>query len=187
MNHDPIWITLEPRHIIEADGVAARKQNESRNWPGKYGATSNPETALSYHILGARCERAAKICFDPVYWNLTKRKEPDLDDFIDVKGRSLTRYDLMVPEDAHEEWVYLHVNAENHPHYEIVGWCWGIEAMGERVSDPAGNRPSHFISRENDIIKDPRELKRILRRHQARRAIEHSKQFEFIAEDWVWP
>ena len=92
---------------------------------------------------------------------------PDIEDFIDVKGRREGWHDLMVGDDDPPDWAYVLVRCHEHPRYEIVGWCWGREALLVPMIDPAGGRPSHFITQDDPIMKPISELLAEVKRRQA--------------------
>lgn len=88
---------------------------------------------------------------------------PDLDDFIDVKGRPEHWHDLIVQPDDPDDWAYLLVRAHEHPKYHIVGWCWGREGKTVRITDPRGlggglPGPAHFVQETAPFMKSPGEL-----------------------------
>jgi hypothetical protein len=174
-------IVLEREHIKFADWVALRRMEEAIEQdrePGN-GAPTDYNTALKFDVLGARCEAAAKIYLNPVKWNYLAKKISglaDLEDWIDVKGRSESWQDLMVQRNCKPNWAYLLVRGHDHPSYEIVGWCWGYEAMETPVTDPAKGRPARFISEKAPIIKPPKSLFAEVRDRQ---------RLDALAREWV--
>jgi hypothetical protein len=170
-------IKLEPIHIERADHFARRRQAAAieRNRQPHNGAPVEPIAAMSIQVLGVRCEIAGKLYLNPVTWNAFSARIhnlPDLEDWIDVKGRSKRRHDLMVQIGAPPNWAYLLVRAHNHPVYEISNWCWGYEARTVPISDPSGESgkrsgPAHFIPANHPVMKPPEELFAEVRRRQA--------------------
>jgi hypothetical protein len=151
--------------IREADWVAAKRTEDGKTRP-----TQRPNAAV-IDILGARCERAAKICFEPIVWNKLPPAAaigdvPDLGDFIDVKGVRLDEHCLVVKIGGVKmSWAYLLVSAENHPHYWLAGWLWGHEVATddnlERSFGPYIERPAYRIHPEQ--LHKPYLLQRIAR------------------------
>lgn len=164
-------ITLEPLHVDYADRLAVRRQRsaEARKRPARNGAPTDRANSLGIHIVGARAEAAAKLYLNPVKWNAFAERGlanlPDLEDFIEVKGRTKAHYGLIVQRGDQEHWAYLLVCTHLHPVYLIVGWAWGHEAKRpEFWKDPHGGRPAFFPP--NSILKPPAELLAEVRRRQ---------------------
>jgi hypothetical protein len=51
-------------------------------------------------------------------------KLPDLDCFIDVKGRTQPGDDIYVNDPDEGDWAFLLVSARKHPLYSVIGWQW---------------------------------------------------------------
>jgi hypothetical protein len=157
-----IHVTLTQAMVDYADAIACVrrgqahiKRRQARN--GLYGSFAE---LLEKEQLGTRCELAGKRYLNPIRWNALLPKihgEPDLGDFIDVKGRSSPRYDLPVQADGEAAFAYLLVFPDPHPRYCIRGWMWGFDAkQPEHWSDPAGDRPAFFV--KQGLLRDPEEL-----------------------------
>jgi hypothetical protein len=174
-------IELSEKHTEHADAVGALRQRsaEARGLRGKNGAPEELAAALHLHIVGTRCEAAAALWASPVFWNSGTREldEPDLDYFIDVKGREGSGGELIIQRGGVAGWAYLLVYSE-HPFYEIVGWCWGYEGKKAQYwRDPKGGRPAFFVPvRIGDTLRRPEELIEELRRRQ--RSREHGEAQE---------
>lgn len=169
-------VRLEKLHISFADKIAHwRRQNAVENDREPHnGAPCDPAVALSMDLLGTRCEAAGKVYFNPVTWHAYKRSGirnlPDLEAWIDVKGRSKHWHQLIVQKDDDPSWAYVLVCGQDHPVYSIVGWLWGEEAMQERFWDEkVPGRPAYFAK---GPLRDPAELLREVRRRQGRRTHE---------------
>lgn len=163
-------VRLERLHLSFADKVGfQRHQNAMVNGREPCnGAPNDPVTSLEMHIMGARCEAAGKVYYNPVKWHAYKpsgiRNLPDLEDWIDVKGRGKHWHHLVVQKDDDPSWAYVLVSAEDHPLYHIVGWLWGKEAMLKKFWDePVPGRPAYFARRP---LRDPADLYREIRRRQ---------------------
>jgi hypothetical protein len=135
---------LNDAMIREADWVAVKRTEDGNGRP-----TQRPDAAV-IDVMGARCERAAKICFEPIVWHKFVADHelgnvPDLGDFIDVKGTNYAEPWLKVP--AHKiknHWAYLCVSAADHPYYWIAGWLWGHElAQQQHLKFP--ERPAFSV------------------------------------------
>jgi hypothetical protein len=136
-------VRLEQLHIDTADKVARRR----RAWAVEHalepanGAPIDNDEALALDILGARCEAAGKLFYNPIRWHAVRDEvtNPDLGSFIDVKGIREHGHRLIVKGHGHPEWAYVLVSAEEHPWYHILCWCWGSDAMQQRFwQDPTG-------------------------------------------------
>src|SRR5580698_911052 len=117
---------------------------------------------LAGNCMGARCEVAGKILFNPIRWHALAEKIfnlPDLGDFIDVKGRSLFKHELGVDTDALDDFAYLLITAEYAPEYVVHGWLWGreIKQHPEWLDDKAKRgRASYFCPQKE--LRDTDEL-----------------------------
>lgn len=169
------WVKLDQRHIEEAERVAiARQASAVKNRrPAHNGAPDAASQALAIHVTGARCELAAKIYFDPVKWNAlagdgqSLKGLPDLDNFIDVKGRTKHWHSLIVQRDDADDWAYVLVFAAREDFFALTGWCWGHEAKQQSFwGDPAGGRAAYFIPADAKIMKPMSWLFDELRRRQ---------------------
>jgi hypothetical protein len=107
------WMTLLPADLVMCDGIADRRQTDrERDGHVSYagGGPSIGPGASFNHRLGVYAECAGKYYFDPVVWNNgpLQRGEPDLHDFIDIKGRTREGHDLIVrPPQLHADWAYV--------------------------------------------------------------------------------
>jgi hypothetical protein len=138
--------------------------------PAWNGAPIDPDKALAIHRLGARGEAAAKLYLNPVKWNAFADELdglPDFEDWIDVKTRSKTWYDLPVQKKCPPPWANVLITGESHPHYQIIGWVWARDAMKpEYLSDPAGGREAYFVKQDSPIMRRPADLVALLRQKQ---------------------
>lgn len=171
---DYVDVHLTPEETAQADHIALlRRQAALQHKRNHDGHFRGWDADLSKERLGARCEMAAKKWLDPVSWVSFVEGErighqPDLADFIDVKG---TRYAeagkgnlILRPRSwDHREWAYLHVVGEYHPHYVITGWCWGYEGM----TLPYYNRISGNWEIPPKHLRGPDGLIEIVRERQA--------------------
>lgn len=156
------WLILDPDIIARCDALAHRRREAAilRGRPAK----NNAAQSVGPDILGTRCECAGWLYFWPkCHWHAwleDVRGKPDLDDFIDVKGRPESWNDLIVQTDDPKDWAYLYVGAWDHPKYHIVGWCWGWEAKTVKITDPRGDKggppgPAHFVPKNAPFMKSP--------------------------------
>jgi hypothetical protein len=164
--------TLTAQHIEYCDALACRRRAAAiaRNRPPGNGAPVERLAALQFDILGTRTECVGYLYLKPIKWHTfcdEIHNLPDLDDFIDVKGRSKDWYGLPIQKDDPESWAYLLITAERHPVYQIVGWCWGHEGKQSRFwPGPKLDRPAFFVPQDDLIIKPADELFDIVRRKQ---------------------
>jgi hypothetical protein len=167
-------VTLTPAMVDYADAVGCMRHGSAvikRRARGN-GPVGSFDFVLGKDRLGARCELAAKQYFNPVKWNSFSAKfygEPDLGDFIDVKGRSETWQDLPVQEDGEATFAYLLVYPDPHPVYCLRGWMWGFDAKKpEFWGDKAkSGRPCFYIPQDSGLLRDPEELLAEVRRREA--------------------
>jgi hypothetical protein len=165
----PVIVTLDSVHVDYADNVAAVRQGSAflRRRANKNGLVGEFDQLLWHHRLGARCEVAGKLFLNPIKWHALAKDIghlPDLGDFVDVKGRSRSDYDLVVQRDDEDDFAFLLITADRHPDYWIWGWLWGREAKQEQFwSDPKGARPAYFVSK--DLLHSPDELRRTVSVH----------------------
>lgn len=156
-----LYAKLNDHMIREADQVAVGRAESYTNLPSR-----RPDTP-AINITGARCERAAKICFDPIEWHKILNDGddmmniPDLGDFIDVKGTQYAEPWLKVPAyKIKKHWAYLCVSAADHPYYWIAGWLWGHElAVRDNLKFP--ERPAYTV--EAAALHKPYLLQQIAR------------------------
>jgi hypothetical protein len=164
-----IYVKLSPAMIAEADEAARMRQDnavEELRTPGNNLRAGDGDLALN--VLGCRCERAAKVAFEPIEWHKFKRGRlddlADLGDFIDVKGVDKDERRLLVPRGRlHVDWAYLLVSAENFPYYWIAGWMWGSELVPHLESSfgPYVQRPAYLAG--HDLLHPTFTLQRIAR------------------------
>ena len=174
---DFVYVTLTEDQVAFCDKWANwRQDNAERAELGPYNNAPVGDEARALHVIGFRAECPVYIHFGgkgSVKWHYDAGVEavangiPDIEDFIDVKGRREGWHDLMVDDRDPPQWAYVLVRCHEHPRYEIVGWCWGEEALLVPMIDPAGGRPSHFISQDNPIMKPISELLAEVKRRQA--------------------
>lgn len=126
------------------------------------GGTLDYETRLSLGRDGYRAEAAARLFFGrDIEWTIKAKvtRLPDFAGFIDAKGRTKTHHKLCITPDCSKDRAFLLVCGAKHPHYRIVGWCWGHEAMQEEYwGDPGTGRPAWWIPEGDRIMKPPVEL-----------------------------
>jgi len=162
-----ISITLSKKDIAKADWVARRRHESSieRGYLPKNGAPTEKKAALAIDIRGARAEMAAALWLEPRNWEYLPDKVKgvaDFDGWIDAKAIRKYNHRLIVKQDALVDWAYLAVCSEDHPTYNIMGWCYGYEAKQIEPTDPTGHRDeAHFIELSNPMIKPPQLLKEI--------------------------
>lgn len=113
--------------------------------------TSTPK---ELHLLGARCELAAKIFLDPIHWNAVLdsiHNTPDLFTEqglkIDVKGVDHDSKHLLIrcDEPVHRDWAYVLVSGERHPEYWLRGWIWGSDVTPDMRAEPEPGRPCYLV------------------------------------------
>ena len=155
------WLLLLPEDTARSDKLAQRRidDNIAKGRIPRNGMIRS----LEKEKVGTRCECAGWLYFHPLCtWHEFRedvRNLPDLDDFIDVKGRSGTGQPMICYAGSNPDWAYLLVWAGDHPKYHIVSWCWGREAMTVPITDPTGqNRPAHFVPWDAPFMKSPGEL-----------------------------
>src|SRR5262245_53580696 len=110
------WITGQNHHFEFADKVAQRRNDAAKEYGRQphNNAPTEPQMALRLSVLGARCELMGKLFLNPISWNAYARhldNLPDLDDWIDVKGRFSSRDDLIIQRKARSDWAYLMISA----------------------------------------------------------------------------
>lgn len=161
-------ILLSPEDVSLADSIAQKRQSaaEAKGRISGNGGATRGTVALQNHILGARCELAAKRYLDPVDWNsyseFVSNNLPDLSTFIDVKGIAKPTHRAILQRNDRDDWAYLLVSSHAHPSYLIMGWVYGHEAKRpEFWQDPAGGRPAYFVN--SQILRQPSELLGIVR------------------------
>jgi hypothetical protein len=171
------WVEFSPADTDRADTAARRRRQNAINKgliPAR-GLRADMARKLTIERDGARNELAGKLYLDPVFWHdvITGSlyNTPDLEDWIDVKGIMRRDYRMPVPretEGGHKDWAYLLVYGGEHPHYGIMGWCWGREAMTIEATDPTytGRTPAHFIRQDATFMKKPEELFSLVRQRQ---------------------
>lgn len=146
--------TEEQRQRARAEAFRRQALNEqqcrkSRNNGGE--KAEKGDLALRYHLLGAAGEMAAAAVLgmeDQLYQETeAKRGSADLPPNIDVKTRSLHRYDLIVQLDESPDKILVLVTIERRITL-IHGWIKASDAMKEQWrKDPAGGRPAYFVSK----------------------------------------
>jgi hypothetical protein len=122
--------------------------------------------------FGARCEAASYKWAKPVDWKILRPwrpRQPDLHDFIDVKGVEKAHHALIVRPDDEDNWAFLLVDGSAEPFYHIIGWCWGSEAKTQPLEDRSrtgGRDPVHWVDRDGSMLRDPAQLLLVLRERQ---------------------
>jgi hypothetical protein len=175
-----VYVKLKPSQIEFADDIAARRSANAERY-GLFDRITIPDNGKDAHILGARCELAAKIYLDPVEWNAYSEgnehiNKPDLAGWIDVKGTVKEMHSLCVPANKLEDKIaYLLVSAEDHPYYWIAGWQWG-RSIREKykpekrwVNGINGyGPPAYYLAPTNEYLRWPHELLKGLHRKRIR-------------------
>jgi hypothetical protein len=133
-------IRLEPQHIDFSDALGIKRNDYAiANNKARHGVTGTPAQTEWMNIVGARAECAGYLWLRPVLWNRwtdESIKMPDLDCFIDVKGRDRPGDDIFVHEDDPPDWAFLLISARKHPLYTVIGWRWASEVQKPRNLAP---------------------------------------------------
>lgn len=137
-----VVVTLTPIEHQLAYVAGNRRYDESvsRGRKDAHGLNSDRD-GLAIHVLGAAGELAfAK--WRGLYWggHCNSFKGPDLGANIQVRTRSLHRYDLIVRRDDDPDSVFVLVTSESSLEYHLHGWCWGKEAMKDEFLAKHGGR-----------------------------------------------
>jgi len=148
-----IEVTLQPHHIEFADAVARRRRHDAIMERRDAGNASSfdDDRMMSLHIMGTRAEAACKLYLNPIRWHAYHRRgvgeHPDLGDFIDVKCTSKRGGDLVVKPapKGRRHWAYLLCFGHRDPTFQIVGWCWGDEAMAEPLRRFGTAPAAHYV------------------------------------------
>jgi hypothetical protein len=161
-----IWVTLTPEMIAWVDRIARERWQIAQD-VGADNEGRDPEAIWLNKRDGYRAEMAARRFFGLIIpWSINKpvdsgKQKIDFSDFIDVKHRPRAYYDLNVDlRTFHRDHAYLLVCGESHPHYRIVGWCWGHEiGTPERRKRRRPDRdPPYAMSEDDPLMKSPLEL-----------------------------
>ncbi len=149
----PLAFAFTPDQRQRARAEAFRRQslNEQQGKKGRNNGAEKGELALRHHLLGAAGEMAVAVMLgmeDKLYQETeAKRGSADLPPNIDVKTRSMHRYDLIVQFDESPDKILVLVTIENRITL-IHGWIKAADAMKEQwKNDPAGGRPAYFVSK----------------------------------------
>ena len=166
------WLCLAPDQTEEADAVARARRLAAieRGRVGRNNAPMENVAATKLDIVGARAEIVGKFYLDPVEWHALADEVdnlPDLDDFIDVKGRQGRNDDVIIQAGSEDQWAYLAVYIDKHPWCELHGWAWGYELKQQQWwRDPTGCRPAFFVPKTAKIFRPMSELYNELRKRQ---------------------
>jgi hypothetical protein len=141
--------TEEQRQRARAEAFRRQVVNEKQSRKGRNNGAEKGHLALRYHLLGAAGEMAVAVMLgmeDKLYQETeAKRGSADLPPNIDVKTRSLHRYDLIVQLDENPDKILVLVTIENRITL-IHGWIKAADTMKEQwKKDPAGGRPAYFV------------------------------------------
>jgi hypothetical protein len=166
MNLIGMHVYLTPDLVAEADGVAAKRQQNALKRQARPGNKFAGD-AVAAHIIGARGERAGQEAF-PLEWNMfdePRLDDADLGDFIDVKTTVYRTPWMKVPRVKLKPlWAYVLISAADHPHYRIVGWTWGHEIKkAAPIECPQPDRPAYIVREGDAILHDARELQAIVK------------------------
>lgn len=169
-----IKVTLHPAEVEWADHIAQLRRNnacEAGRQPA-HGAPENYAEALQLDIDGARAEMAGKVALNPIRWHAYRAGrqrdlDPDLCDFIDVKGCPGPQVDrrgnLILTHRSRDSWAYPLIWWGDHPDYSVVGWCWGYEGKQARYRWRGAREGGGgwLIRYDDPIIKPIEELRQI--------------------------
>jgi hypothetical protein len=141
--------TEEQRQRARAEAFRRQVVNEKQSRKGRNNGAEKGHLALRYHLLGAAGEMAVAVMLgleDKLYQETeAKRGSADLPPNIDVKTRSLHRYDLIVQLDESPDKILVLVTIENRTTL-VHGWIKSKDAMEDRwKKDPAGGRMAYFF------------------------------------------
>lgn len=151
-----ISLTLSPADIIRADKIALLRQTVAEHYHrlGKNGAAAVGTAALNLNIKGARAEHAFRNFVRGLgyKWNWFMENIYNIPDFehaarlpVDVKAISARHHKLLIQHDD-PDWVYVLVDASQHPTYHIRGCIKGCDAKQKQWwADPVGGRPAYFV------------------------------------------
>lgn len=186
-----VTITLSTEDIAEADAAGTMRfmiSKEMRLEPGNNGPRDDA-TSLEIDIQGARGEVAWRNYLAPVQWKrfLTAdelrsgKSFADLEDWIDVKTRQQSHHSLIVQHKNPVDWAYPLACAALHPHYQLIGWCWGHEAKQAKYWwDPKGDRPAYFVPGYDPILRPPATLLAEVRRRRVPARVGYDKDGHFF-------
>jgi hypothetical protein len=140
MNFPSSAIQLQQNHIEYSDTLGIRRNTLARAEGRKAKFhLGTPEEAEWMDVMGARCECAAYLWLRPIVWNRWIQeieRIPDLDCFIDVKGRERPGDDIFVHSDDPEDWAIVLISARRHPLYSLIGWRWASEVQKPKYLAP---------------------------------------------------
>lgn len=160
-----IVTTLHPRLITFADKVAVQRNATAHERDYTPANGQLDENTGEDHQNGARCEAAGwralieeilrrSGTWRPVWhWQPVRdfsTKPPDIDDWIDVKGIKRRHHHLVIKQkELQPAWPYLLVSSHAFPIFELLGWCYGHEALtlGE-VKELQPGRPAICVKPE---------------------------------------
>lgn len=135
-----IELTDDEMAYAEAIGKIRNESAKRLELPDKHGFTGQGD---DIHVLGARAELAfARFCDVPWSASNLTFKAPDVG-CVQVRGRSLLGYDLIVRSDDSNTQPFVLVVGSN-PFY-IMGWTTGALARKERSQTYGGREAAHFV------------------------------------------
>ena len=162
------WSVLSDTQVIEADRVGRMRRQRAikEGRSGGYGLAVDDDRALKMDIHGARCERGGGVFLGPnVPWHKgidggSTTDLPDFADFIDVKGITKFKHQLVVPVNQFKpDLAYLLVCSQRHPFYKICGWVWGRDIEAKKfIKELQRGRPAHCLKQENPLMRRPEYL-----------------------------
>ena len=144
-----IDLTDEEMNYAREIGLVRNRDAKRLGLPDKHGFSGQGD---NIHALGASAELAfARFCGVP--WEATNLtfKAPDVGS-VQVRGRSLRGYDLIIREDDDLEAPFVLVVGRN-PFY-IMGWIIGSEAAQEDSQTYGGREKARFVRAAK--LRDPR-------------------------------
>jgi len=163
-----LWVKLDQSHCDFVDPIAMRRLEISID-RGADDEGRPYEERVRSTIDGHRGEAATRIFFGTdIPWSINHlvvdgpfEAKLDFSDFIDVKTRSKDYHTLMIDLRYWKpDIAYLLVCAAKHPHYRIIGWCWGHEAASDdRLKERRKGRPAYWVEASDPILKSPFDLR----------------------------
>jgi hypothetical protein len=150
MNPHSEMIVLDQPQIDFSVALGIRRYDFAREVGKKErnGMMLTPAQSRRMSIVGCLAECAAYLWLKPILWNRwtdEREKLPDLDCFIDVKGREQPGDDIYVHEPDPPDWAFLLVSARQHPLYRVIGWQWAHDAQKPKWRDDKQRQPGEPV------------------------------------------
>ena len=144
---DQWCVTLNPAQMQVVRQLAERRQRSawSRGAHGRNNAPNDYASALALHVKGTpgeyaywawvfyhRCGLLIPNCViprrvEPPRWASRFRRDFDFFPDTDIKTADHPRKNMLVQQDAPDDWRYLLVDTSAAPLYRMVGWMWGSD------------------------------------------------------------